>query len=219
MAGLERGRLGLDALHETVVQIEHENRDVAEQHALFAAGRGIDDRLAVGAALAQPDAVAGRPGASERAAGDLRLHALGLFVQHRGDRVVDGGRKCADGERRDQRRRDELPGRHAGGARDHELEPPRQAEEARHRADQDAERQDALGDLRHAIERRLGDQQRGRVRHVGEPPHHLEVVDQDDQREHAGKHRDQRRPGSARRNSARACLLIAPAPSSPWRGA
>ena len=78
------------------------------------------------------------------------------------------------------------------GARRPQLVPPRQAEIAGHRADQDAERQDPLGDLRHAEERGLGDHQAETFGHVASAPHHLDVVDQHDQHEHAEEHRDQR---------------------------
>ena len=51
--------------------------------------------------------------------------------------------------------RDELPGRHAGGARDHEFEAARQREIAGHRADQHAERHEALEHQRQAEEGNL----------------------------------------------------------------
>ena len=109
-------------------------------------------------------------------------------------------------KRDDDGRRDELPGRHAGRARHHEFEPPRQAEIAGHRADQHAERQDALRDLRHAVQRDLGDQQRGDVRRR-RPMRRimLDVVEQDDQREDAEQHRDQRGEEAHAEIAVRAC--------------
>ena len=183
---------GADPLDELVVLIEHEGDDVVQHDALFAAAQGIDDRLAVVAALGDPEAIDGGLEADLVVAGNFRFEPLGFLLKRRGDRIVDRGGDDADAERHEHGRSDELPCRHARGARDDELEPPRQAEIARHRADQRAERQHALGDLRHAEQGRLRHLQRGDVRRVGEPAHHLDVVEQDHQREHAGQHRDQR---------------------------
>src|SRR4029079_1420215 len=63
---------------------------------------------------------------------------------------------------------------------------------AGHRADQDTERQNALGDLRDAEQRDLGDQQRRDVGRVRQPAHLFDVVEQDDQHEDAGHHGRQR---------------------------
>ena len=159
--GLKRRRGGFDPFEEMIALVEHEGADLGQQHALLAAARRVDDRLAVVAALADPEAVDGRLQAFGVVAGNLGLQALGLFLQDGGDRIVNGGGDDADAERDHDGRRGELPSRHARRARHHELEPPRQAEKARHRADQHAERQDPLGDLRHAKQRNLGDEQRG----------------------------------------------------------
>ena len=175
-----------------IALVEHEGADLAQQHALLAAACGVDDRLAVVAALAHPEAVHGRLQALGVVAGDLRLQALGLFLQDGGDRIVNGGGDDADAKRDHDGRRGELPGRHSGRARHHQFEPPRQAEKTGHRADQHAERQNPLADLRHAKQRNLRDQQRRDVRNVADAPHLLDVVEQDDQREDAEQHRDQR---------------------------
>ncbi len=192
MAGRKRARGSVNPFHEPVVLIEDERRHFAKHDALFAAVRGIDDRMAAVAALRDPEAIDGGLKTQLVVAGNLGLEPLGFLLKHRGDRIVDRGRDNADAERHEQRGRDELPGRHASRAGDHEFEPPRQAEIAGHRADQRAERQDALGDLRNAEQRGLGDLDGRDVRRIRQPTHHLDVVDQDDQREHAEQHRDQR---------------------------
>ena len=73
-------------------------------------------------------------------------------------------------------------------------------EVARHRADQHAERHDALGDLRHAVERGLGHQQRRDIRDVAGAPHHLDIVEQRDQRENADEHQQHRAQEAQCRN-------------------
>ena len=98
----------------------------------------------------------------------------------------------AEHDRACQRRRDELPGGHAGGARDHQFEPPRQREIAGHRADQDAERHQLFEQLRHAEQRRLRDRDRGRRHQARGLADHLDVVDQHQQHENARKHADRR---------------------------
>ena len=95
-------------------------------------------------------------------------------------------------ERARERRRDELPGRNAGGARHHEFEPPRQREIAGHGADQDAERHQLFEQLRHAEQRGLRDRDRGGRRQARGLADHLDVVDQHEQHEDAGEHADRR---------------------------
>ena len=105
----------------------------------------------------------------------------------------------------DDRRRDELPGRHAGRARDHQFEPARQIQVAGHGADQHAERHDALGELRHAEERDLRHQERRNVRDVGR----CAAASRCSRSSRPARRRRRipraRRRGSAARNSARAC--------------
>ena len=105
--------------------VKGEDADPVEPHALFLARRRIDDRLAVRAALAYPE--------TERI---LLLHDVRLLAEHfgfellrpfahgRGERVVNGGRHDPEREGDDQRRRHELPRRHAGRACHDELVAP-----------------------------------------------------------------------------------------------
>ena len=100
------------------------------------------------------------------------------------------------------RGRDELPSRHSGGARDHQLQPPRQIQVAEHRADQHGERHHALGDEGHAKERDLGDEEGRDVLDVRGAPHQLEKIDHRDQHERArehGKHRGEEAPSEISR--------------------
>ena len=140
-----------------------------------------------------PEAVARSPaGPSALLPEHLGLQALGLFLQDRGDRIVDRGGDDADTERHDQRRRDELPGRHAGGARttsSSRRDRPRKQDIAPISTQNGRMRS---VDLRHAKQRNLRDEQRGDFGTSPGAPHHLDVVDQGHQREDAKQHRDQR---------------------------
>src|SRR5579883_179401 len=180
----QHGGARLDSLQEVAGRIVRKYRHAAELNALIGARLGVDDGLTVIVDLAHPEAVAvalhPRLGATAQVAD---LEPRGSLLQRGGERVVDEGREHAEDERDEDRRRDELPGRDAGRARDHELEPARQVEIAGHAGDQDRERHDALGDLRHAKERRLGDDQRRNVGQVGGLAHQLDVLDERDQRE------------------------------------
>ena len=98
----------------------------------------------------------------------------------------------AEHERDEERGRDELPGRDAGGARHHELQAARQIQIAEHRRDQDRERQDAFGDEGHAIERDLGDQERRDILEIAGATQHLDEVDHRDHRERAREHGENR---------------------------
>src|SRR5439155_26073422 len=59
-ASFELGALGLDALAKAPRRIEGEHGHAAQQRALLAARRGIDDRLSLRALLAHPETAAGR---------------------------------------------------------------------------------------------------------------------------------------------------------------
>ena len=148
--------------------------------------------LAVAVDLVEPEAGGVLDAAAGRGAEQLRLHPLGEFAQVGGHRIVGGGRHDAEHDRACQRRRDELPGGNAGGARDHEFEPPRQREVAGHRADQDAERHQLFEQLRHAEQRRLRDHDRGCRNQARGLAHHFDVIDQHQQHEDAGKHAHRR---------------------------
>ena len=115
-----------------------------------------------------------------------------MFAQIGGHRIVGGGGEDAEHDRARQRRRDELPGRNAGGARDHEFQPPRQREIAGHRADQDAERHHLLEQLRHAKQRCFRDHDRGCRHQPRCLPDHFDVVDQHQKHEDAGEHAERR---------------------------
>ncbi len=165
-------------------------RDAAEHCALLAARAGVDDRCAVGALLADPESRGVRLQRRGVLAQHLGLETLRALVQHRGDGIVDRGGDRAEDKRRDHGRRDELPGGNAGRARDHELEPARQRQIARHGADQHRERHDALGELRHAEHRDLGEDHRGCVRPVGAAAHQFDVVDHRRERDYADERTD-----------------------------
>ena len=143
----------LDPVQIAALLVEGEHGDALKPHSLLAAVARVDDRLAVRAALADPET---RFLLTEFAlAEDLDLVAFRSFLQMRSHRIVDKGREQPEQKCDDHRRCGEFPGRHAGGARHHELVSPRQVEIAGHRADQRAERHDALRDDRHAEERQL----------------------------------------------------------------
>ena len=165
--------------------VEGVDADVAELRSLLAARFGVDDRGPLGAPLPDPEAarvLVHRRGG--KLAQQLGFEPLGALMQDRGDGVVERGRHRPEHECRNHRRRHELPRGDAGSARNDQLEAPREREVARHRAHQHGERHDALGELRDAEKRDLGEEPRGRVGPVGAAAHELDIVD----------HRRQARP-------------------------
>ena len=176
-----------------VALVEHEGADLAQQHALLAAAGGVDDRLAVVAALGHPEAVHGRLQALGVVAGDLRLQALGLLLQDGGDRIVNGGGNDADARAR----------RRSAGAMNCQADIPA-ARETTSSSRRDRPRKQDIAPI---------STQNGRIRSpicgtrnseilatsnaetfgiVADAPHLLDVVEQDDQREDAQQHRHQR---------------------------
>ena len=114
----------------------------------------------------------------------LGFEPFRLLAKRRRKRVVYCRRPDPKKQRHNDGRRDELPSRHSGRAGDNELEPARQIEEARHRADQHCERHQALGDLGNAKERGLGNRPGRNIGNLRGAPHQLDVVDQDYEHEH-----------------------------------
>ena len=153
----KRRLLRFDSLLELVVGIESEHRQSGQPHALLLAAGGIDDGLAVAVDLIDPEAGRVLDAAAGCGAEQLRLHPFGDFAQIGGHRIV--GRRCQDPEhdRARQCRRDELPGGNAGGACDHQLQPPRKRQIAGHRSDQDAKRHHLFEQLRNPEQRRFRD--------------------------------------------------------------
>ena len=113
-------------------------------------------------------------------------------MHHRGERIVNRGRDDAEQERSDHRRRDELPGGHAGRSRDDQFEPARQREIARHRADQHGKRHNALGELGDAKQGNFRKNERGCFRPIRAAAQQLDIVDHAGERDHAEERADDR---------------------------
>ena len=159
IAVVQRRALGFDAAEKAVGIVEREDGHVGELGALLAAGRGVDDRLAVLAALAQPEAAVGRAqDCGCRRSGSPPAAPI-VRAERRRHRIVDRRHDDADEQRDHDRRRTncqaDMPAERAttsSSRRD-------RFEIADHRADQHRERHDALGDVRHPVERDLRHQQ------------------------------------------------------------
>ena len=135
--------------------VEGEDRHAVEVDALVAAADGVDDRLAVVGALADPERAAASSGRVCSLSEQLGLKALRAFLQDRRERIVDGRReRCRAAKATTSAGVTNCQADKPADAGDHQLEPPRQIEIARHRADQHAERQDTLDHLRHAVKAR-----------------------------------------------------------------
>src|SRR5271169_1262088 len=104
--------------------VEGEDRHAVEVDALVAARLGVDDGLALAAALAGPEWPAA-PQCARFVAEQNGFVTLRLFLHDRRKRIVDGGGENAEQEGHDRRRRNELPGRYAGRTGDHQFQPPR----------------------------------------------------------------------------------------------
>ena len=149
MSGLQRRAFRLDALERVAGLIEREHADPVEADALFLARGRVDDRLAVGAALAHPEA--------ERMV--CCMHVLALaehlgFVAASTTRASPRKAGCRHAVAPIPSRnaaisagRDELPGGHAGRACDHEFVTPRKRQIAGHRADQHREGEQSFGQV------------------------------------------------------------------------
>jgi hypothetical protein len=109
-----------------------------------------------------------------------------------GDGIVGEGGHQPEHEGEKRGRCHELPGRNTGSTGDNEFVAPRQVEEARHRADQDAERQQALAELRHAEQGDLRDQTGCHAGDIAGPSHLLDEIDQRRQPENADEDRQRR---------------------------
>ena len=106
----------LDPLHETAVRLVDEGRHAAQRPPAVARAFGADDRLAVDAALANPQAGVGILGGFAENPG---FDAVGTLFQVGSQRVVEDDRQNADGEDDEGWRCQELPDRDASGADDH----------------------------------------------------------------------------------------------------
>ena len=89
-AGLQHRRARFDALFESAVVVEREDRHAVEVDALVAAADGVDDRLAVVGALAYPERAAALPERICRLPEEFGLEALGALLKNGGERIVDG---------------------------------------------------------------------------------------------------------------------------------
>jgi hypothetical protein len=118
---------------EVAGAVEGVDADIAKLRSLLAARFGIDDRGPFGAPLPHPEAarilVHCRGG---KFAQHLGFEPLGALMQDRSDGVVERGRRRAEHERGNHRRRHELPGGDAGGAGNDQLEAPGERQVARH---------------------------------------------------------------------------------------
>ena len=195
IAGLQSRPLGLDAIEEVAGGIVPENAHAAQLDSLLAARFGVDHCLAVIVALAHPKSAA-RIAEALVAARQFGLESGRQLAQVGGDRIIDRGQCDTDQGGDDDGGRDELPGRNAGGARDRELQAPRQIQVAEHRADEDGERHHAFGDEGHPKNRDLRDDESRDVLDVRGAPQQLKKVD------HRGQHQGASEHGKNRREEA-----------------
>src|SRR6266576_439079 len=189
---LKGGFAGFDSFLEPEVGIEPEHRQPGQPHALLLAAGGVDDGLALTVDLIDPEAGRVLYAAAGSGAEQLRLHSLREFAQIGGNRIVSGCRRDSEYDRTCQRRRDELPRRNAGGARNHQFQSPRKRQITGHRSDQDAKRHHFFEQLRHAEQRRLCDRDGGDRSQPRRLPDHFDVIDQHQQNENTGEHAERR---------------------------
>src|SRR5262245_25485028 len=102
MPGFQLRGLGFDSLAETVPQVENEHGDSRQRSPLVAARIGVQDGLAIPAAL--PDPETGSATASGFGSEDALLDLLGALAEGSGERVVDQDRPDPDRDG-DQHRR------------------------------------------------------------------------------------------------------------------
>src|SRR5215208_5329891 len=118
---LQNSALCFDTVAEAAGLIESENSHAGQFKTLFAAVFGIDNRMALGATLAEPKSTAQVMKAAV-AAEQFRFEPGGFFAHCCRDGIVYGGRGCADQHRDDNGRCDELPRRNARRPSDHQFE-------------------------------------------------------------------------------------------------
>ena len=149
---------------------------------------GVDDRLAVDAFL--PDPHAGRGRWRRRRTACASIRSAWCFIA--GHRIVERATTTPIDEDDDERRRDELPYRNAGGARHDQFQFAREIEERDHRAEQHGEGQRLLGDGRGMQERNPGHQQAGRSGRVAGAAQHFDEIDRVNEGEDAREDREDR---------------------------
>ena len=152
-------RLGVYPAHEMILAAVEEHHQFGQVFALLRHAQGMDHRLLVFIALAQP-----KPVDRDRQLGFLALH-IARFQARKcrehlgGDRREQGHRDDADDHCNSERRQQEIPGRDAGSAGRHQFARPRQLDEGEDPAQQDGEGQHLLAQVgqlqdRHANGRR-----------------------------------------------------------------
>ena len=174
----------LDARVERPLGVEAVHRDPAQDRAVGVGPRGLDHRLAVRVALAQPDALLGEGEEARSAAVEVIDHRLPA-PDRGGDEGIDDRHEAdAEEERGDDRHGDEAERRDAGRAHHHELARAGEAQEGDEAREHEHQGEDLVehfggleqGDAHHVAGTRAGFAEAAQVLDRGE--------EDDDQRDH-----------------------------------